>query len=539
MEVGIKGKTVYAIGVVAVATIGVVSWYTFQDRYGNKQASAATSTQPVASAIQGNSTAAPEPAKWMFISPDRIELLKTKVSSGDVNNNADLLGDIYGYGISVRPDNALAKKYYKLSEEFAKSNDYKSEVSRLAVVQFLLTNSGKTNSNATDGSFIKQREDEFIKTADSWCANKQDKQEHLACALQRLSGVGLLNVLAVEWAKGQGADFSNANFATYLSEAASRNKSRIEMDAWLRLIDYGFNPNTVFNDRYRNITLTLLESSIDCNETFADFRLAAKLVETGANVNEGTYGPIARLINQCPELDLTNTFIKAMVDKGLDPNRVITVFRTKQRMPVSEAVANSGSIKLAGLFAAAGGNINMSAVQEKQDKIALLEQRAKAGDIEAMVTLGSMYLNGEGVPKNKSLASPYIKKAAQAGNAQAQWYMTWLDDTPIGEHMSWITKSAEQGYSAAEFQMGKSYEDSGQLEKAKYWYRRSEEHGMSMSGRSVAQIDKKQDVGAIKGSSAVCQGYRDQMNALSSGDRLVDSYQRQQILDSAQKYGCL
>lgn len=535
MEVGIRGKTVYAIGFVAVATIGVIYWWN-----SNKQSSAVASTQQVASATQGNSTAAPEPAKWMFISSDRIELLKTKVGNGEVNNNADLLGDIYGYGISVRPDNSLANKYYKISEEFAKSNDYKSEISRLAVVQFLLANSGKTTGNGSETGFIKQREDEFIRTADSWCSSKPDKQEYLACAIQRLNGIGLFNVLTVEWAKRQGADFSNANYANYLSDAVSHNISgRSEIDAWLRMIDYGLNPNIAFKDNYRQTVKTLLESSINCNENYADFRLAAKLVDAGANVNEGTYGPIAALINQCPELDLTNTLIKAMVDKGLDPNRVITVFRTKQRMPVSEAVANSGSIKLAGLFATAGGNINMSAVQEKQEKIASLDQRAKAGDIDAMVILGSMYLNGEGVPKNKSLASPYIKKAAQAGNAQAQWYMTWLDDTPNSEHMSWITKSAEQGYSAAEFQMGKYYEDGGQLDKAKYWYRRSEEHGMSMSGHSVAQIDKKQDVAAIKGSSTVCQGYRDQMNALSSGDRLVDSYQRQQILDSAQKYGCL
>jgi len=546
--VEIREKAVYVIGVVAVITISVVSWYTFQDRHGNKQASAVATTLPAstvvttfpaASAIREASTAAPEPAKWMFISSEQIKLLKTKVSNGEVNNNAELLGHVYRYGISVSQDKNLADKYYLIAEQYAKSNNYRNSIYNLAIDRFLLNSEYGNQQQSINSDFVKQLEAEFIERSNFSCNNQTDKQKRLACTLSYVNSIGELNTLAVEWVKKQGADFSNAAYAEVLSERISKFSEPGEVDAWLRLIDYGLDPNITENDKYFKIKKTLLEQSINCNENFADFRLAAKLIEAGADPNKGTYGPIAELIKNCPDLELTNSLIKAMIDKGLDKNRVITIDRLKPKITISEAIVNSGSLKLAGLFATAGGNINLSAIQEKQEKITSLDQRAKAGDIDAMVMLGSMYLNGEGVPKNKTLASPYIKKAAQAGNAKAQWYMTWLDDIPSGEHLSWITKSAEQGFPPAEFQLGQAYENGGQMEKAKYWYRRSEKHGMSMGGSSVAQIDRKQDEEAIKGSSAVCQGYRDQMNALRSGDRLVESYQRQKILDSAQKYGCL
>ena len=47
--------------------------------------------------------------------------------------------------------------------------------------------------------------------------------------------------------------------------------------------------------------------------------------------------------------------------------------------------------------------------------------RAKAGSAEAQFYVGSMYANGDGVPKDAVQAVSWYRKAAEQGNASAQF----------------------------------------------------------------------------------------------------------------------
>lgn len=57
---------------------------------------------------------------------------------------------------------------------------------------------------------------------------------------------------------------------------------------------------------------------------------------------------------------------------------------------------------------------------EVDDRIAQYEARAQAGDSDAWLQLGGMYLAGENIDINQSKAFEHYSKAAQAGNPMAQ-----------------------------------------------------------------------------------------------------------------------
>jgi TPR repeat protein len=55
-----------------------------------------------------------------------------------------------------------------------------------------------------------------------------------------------------------------------------------------------------------------------------------------------------------------------------------------------------------------------------------IRKAATQGDSEAQKTLGIMYLKGEGVKRNLSIAKKWFKKAAALGNVQAQSYLNTI-----------------------------------------------------------------------------------------------------------------
>ena len=82
----------------------------------------------------------------------------------------------------------------------------------------------------------------------------------------------------------------------------------------------------------------------------------------------------------------------------------------------------------------------------------LLHQAARAGDLNAMNTLGSCYYNGTGVSEDPTAGLNWYRKSAEQGNTEA---MVFLGDHSINEGkeeeaMSWYRKAARLGDSEAE-----------------------------------------------------------------------------------------
>jgi len=115
-------------------------------------------------------------------------------------------------------------------------------------------------------------------------------------------------------------------------------------------------------------------------------------------------------------------------------------------------------------------------------------KRAEQGDVEAQNSLGYMYCNGKGVPKDYKQAAYWYTKAAEQGSSNAQLYLG------LGHNMGvfglsknskkavyWYTKAAEQGSSNAQLYLGTLYsEGKGILQnhkKAVYWYTKAAELG--------------------------------------------------------------
>jgi TPR repeat protein len=86
---------------------------------------------------------------------------------------------------------------------------------------------------------------------------------------------------------------------------------------------------------------------------------------------------------------------------------------------------------------------------------------AEAGDGEAQAAMGWMYEKGLGVKADGEAAWGWRRRAAQSGEARAQYaYATngfSLQMISRAESLKWLRKSAGQGYARAQFELGKAY----------------------------------------------------------------------------------
>jgi hypothetical protein len=96
----------------------------------------------------------------------------------------------------------------------------------------------------------------------------------------------------------------------------------------------------------------------------------------------------------------------------------------------------------------------------------VLWEGARSGDAEAMLHVGAIYQVGKGVSPNRSEALHWYQRAADMGNAKAEYMLgaMYLDgqgggspnsDYPQG--LFWLRKSAEQGDAGGESRLGIAY----------------------------------------------------------------------------------
>lgn len=128
--------------------------------------------------------------------------------------------------------------------------------------------------------------------------------------------------------------------------------------------------------------------------------------------------------------------------------------------------------------------------------VKLVRIKAERGDIVAQFNLGECYFKGHGVEENLEQAVSWFRKAAEQGYPAAQYqlgrYYCSGVEMNFGQAVSWFRKAAEQGYVDAQYQMGQCYEYGffgveKDLEQAVNWYGKA----AKQEGYGFAQDDAK------------------------------------------------
>lgn len=117
--------------------------------------------------------------------------------------------------------------------------------------------------------------------------------------------------------------------------------------------------------------------------------------------------------------------------------------------------------------------------------------KAQNGDPEAQYELGQAYVWGRAVPRDFEQSAYWLRKAARAGNMQAQSYLGSFslllnDYVSLEESRQWLEKAALQG-------------DAGSLSMLIYGYLMGLDNGYDKYERSHAQAVKWLKVGVAKG----------------------------------------
>ena len=85
---------------------------------------------------------------------------------------------------------------------------------------------------------------------------------------------------------------------------------------------------------------------------------------------------------------------------------------------------------------------------------------AEQGNADAELTIGKMYLMGQGVKQDRDQAIKWLKAAAAQGSADAQFFLGsiyLLPQRDISEGLKWLRLSADQGNQDAQWLLGKAY----------------------------------------------------------------------------------
>ena len=143
--------------------------------------------------------------------------------------------------------------------------------------------------------------------------------------------------------------------------------------------------------------------------------------------------------------------------------------------------------------------------------------KAEGGYDWAQVSLGSMYENGDGVPKDSAEVVKWYRKAADQGNASAQYDLGEMyasgDGVPKdgAEAVKWYRKAADQGYHWAQVRLGTMYANGDGVPKdsaeAVKWYRKAAEQGYAEAQDTLGLMYAK-GYGVPKDSAEAVKWYR-------------------------------
>lgn len=138
-------------------------------------------------------------------------------------------------------------------------------------------------------------------------------------------------------------------------------------------------------------------------------------------------------------------------------------------------------------------------LNRKKIKIKILQEKAEKGVVEAQTALGVMYLSGLDVEKDRERGKYYIEMASKNGSPSAQYVYAGLiledsniTNEKIKESLSWIEKSAENGYLKAITTLASMYSEgkvcNKDYDKSLYYFEMAARKGDVSSQVTVAGI---------------------------------------------------
>lgn len=405
--------------------------------------------------------------EWLFVSPELLNYLKTPPPERIFDNKLDL-ATMYLYGVTVSRDPKAARKLFDEAEAYwlknkdadnsgnvnwGRFNDLKKQ--RLALIETAMFASDPVL--VADYQELVGEKTKFDESCDRdtriHMEPEKSKQRYFACVLEIAIRTGSLNSMVVEALKKQGADFSDKAFEQKHLDFNGPSTSGPNVDpatsGWMRLVDYGLNPNLLIDEDAYDQKHPLISRSINCGKTFADFRLAVLLLQKGAAPDGDTYTVLGDVAQNCPEHDGANKFIELAVSKGAKVDREVSDVRGNRVKLVDLMLAN-GKPNMAAILTKAGAQVDQASLDKETQRLTALQKRAAGGDHTAQLELGLYYLEKSG----ELAAEPYLRKAANGGIADAQYEMAFLNHIPR-ERRYWLEKAADQGHPTAVKMLGR------------------------------------------------------------------------------------
>jgi len=124
---------------------------------------------------------------------------------------------------------------------------------------------------------------------------------------------------------------------------------------------------------------------------------------------------------------------------------------------------------------------------DAQGALTLYRQAADRGDAAAQYSLGRLYRQGQGAPKDDAAALLWFRKAAEQGNPGAAYSLGQMYHVGEGlrrddrQAACWFLKAAQEDYAAAEMALGGLFAKGEGVPKdadqALTWYRKAAEQG--------------------------------------------------------------
>ena len=103
------------------------------------------------------------------------------------------------------------------------------------------------------------------------------------------------------------------------------------------------------------------------------------------------------------------------------------------------------------------GTLGLAKNPKKAAKI--YKRAVELGDVQAMVSLGSLYFRGDGVKKSWGKAAQLYRMASERGNVRASYNLAFIaeEEGRMDEAHRYYTLSAGQNYAEAQFILSESY----------------------------------------------------------------------------------
>jgi hypothetical protein len=136
-----------------------------------------------------------------------------------------------------------------------------------------------------------------------------------------------------------------------------------------------------------------------------------------------------------------------------------------------------------------------------EDALRILRPLAEAGDTEAQLNMGALYDIGGGVPKDKTQAAAWYRRAAEGGHAQAAVNLAVMYEAGSGVPQSladaarWYRGAAELGHVRAQYYYALMCEEGTGVPQdyaeAAKWYRAAADQGELRAQFSLAVLYRK------------------------------------------------